>query len=279
MKNFVKSVARNAMQNLVINGILKSRERSLVGEAQQYWEDPGSLHFQTNSHWRGDGGIAECTWTEMGERHIELLRQHQDRAARGAMVDRVIEWGCGGGANAIPFSRMAGEFVGVDISQQSLTECGARLNEIGYLGFKPVLIDVAQPEKRVRHLLGECDVFLCTYVFELLPTPDYGLRILRLAHDLLRPGGTALMQIKYQTMERRTRPRYWMYESNLANMTTYPIDVFWSMAEQVGFAPSWISLRPRDELTGDERYAYFLLDKRGGTDAQRDIEEARLTAA
>lgn len=92
---------------------------------------------------------------------------------------------------------------------------------------------------------------------ELIPTPEYGERLLRIAHRMLRPGGVALIQIKYSNGRWATRPRRRSYRSGVAEMTTYRIDEFWQLAQTCGFVAETVELVPRNEL--DERYAYFLL--------------------
>ena len=124
--------------------------------------------------------------------------------------------------------------------------------------WRPVLIDVATPEKAI-HDADVCDVWLSFYVFELIPSPEYGERLLRIAHQMLTPGGLALIQITYSDGRWSTRPRRRSYRSGLASMTTYRIDEFWAIAERCGFIPATIELVPRNEL--DERYAYFLLTR------------------
>jgi hypothetical protein len=74
-------------------------------------------------------------------------------------------------------------------------------------------------------------------------------------------GSIALIQIKYETHESRTKAPRWGYCTNLANMTTYPIDRFWELAVEAGFRPKAVSLQPKQPLINDERYAYFLLEK------------------
>ncbi|WP_017985561.1 methyltransferase domain-containing protein [Amycolatopsis methanolica] len=102
-------------------------------------------------------------------------------------------------------------------------------------------------------------MFLCLYVFEVLPTPEYGERILRLAHRMLAPGGLALIQIKYDEGRWLTRPRRRSYRTGPAQMTTYAIPEFWKLAARVGLRPEAIELVPENEL--DERYAYFFLTR------------------
>ena len=261
MRTFLRRAAGKAAHNLAQAGIWRDSQDTLVRDASDYWDDPASKQFTKNSHWCRDTGITDETWGELGKPHLLLFQKHLNHRRTEGVLDRIIEWGCGGGANAIHFVSHTRDFVGVDVSSASLVECKLRLEQKGFHNFSPVHIDLVEPEKAVLHLLGTCDMLLCTYVFELLPSPEYGTRILKLAYELLRPGGFALIQIKYQTHERRTRPRRWMYQRNLANMTTYPIDAFWESAEQIGFIPSSISLLPKDPLVDDERYAYFLLDK------------------
>ena len=173
--------------------------------------------------------------------------------------NRVLEWGCGGGANAVHFAPRAQEFIGVDVSDASLTECARQTAKVCDTPFQPVLVDVANPERALRVVQGRIDVFLCLYVFELLPTPEYGARILRIARELLAPGGLALIQIKYDDGRWTSRPRRRAYHSGVAKMTSYPIASFWQLAEDCGLTPESIEIVPRSEL--DDRYAYFVLSR------------------
>ncbi len=173
----------------------------------------------------------------------------------------IVEWGCGGGANAVHFAREAERFYGIDISPHSLDECRRQMDAEGLTGFRPVLIDVERPEIAVDAVGELADLFLSFYVFELLPTPEYGIRVLRTAYTMLRPGGMALVQIKYRTTDPSTRPKRWGYARNLAQMTTYPIDVFWQIAEQCHLTPLAVRLVPVQPTVNDERYAYYALRK------------------
>ncbi|CAD7023076.1 class I SAM-dependent methyltransferase [Pseudorhizobium endolithicum] len=263
METYSRRLARKAIEGLARTGLWKESEQALIRSASSYWEDPTANHFATNSHWCRDVGIESTVWNQLGKPHLAILQRHMKAIGKECERERILEWGCGGGANAIHFASSAKEFVGADVSRASLAECKSQLEQRGHANFSLIHIDIAEPEQAVRHLLGTCDVFLCTYVFELLPSPEYGTRVLKLAYELLQPGGCAIIQIKYQTHDRRTQPRRWLYQRNLANMTTYPIDEFWQIASRVGFSPAFVTLLPKDLLVEDERYAYFVLDKRG----------------
>ncbi|MHA6631465.1 class I SAM-dependent methyltransferase [Pseudonocardia sichuanensis] len=232
-------------------------DAAIEEEAQRYWSE---AHQGRGSHWQSTSRFAEGElWTQIGLRHLGMLRQAARTLDAGSNLGRVVEWGCGGGANAVQIAPLAREFVGVDVSTHSLHECARQVLARCGTPFQPVLVDVRDPEAALRHIGAPCDVFLCVYVFELIPSPAYGERLLRIAHQILAPGGLALVQIKYDTGSWRTRPRRLSYRFSPGNTTTYPIHAFWELAARCGFAPRYVELVPQDEL--DERYAYFVLVK------------------
>jgi SAM-dependent methyltransferase len=235
-------------------------EGTIARDSQQYWQDSTAPQFRSNSHWRGEGGLPEHAWLGIGRQHLALFKRLAPLTTVRLPVERVVEWGCGGGANAIHFAAEAAEFVGVDVSRHSLEECAATLRKAGISSFVPVQVDVANPETALASVRGPCDVFLCTYVFELIPSERYGRRLLEIALRLLRPGAVAFIQIKYATEAWDTRSRRWGYRLGLASMTTFRIEAFWQLAERVGFTPLVVVLQPEQPLVHDERYAYFLLE-------------------
>ncbi|HET9138551.1 class I SAM-dependent methyltransferase [Actinophytocola sp.] len=247
------------LRTLASAGFTQS-ESQISAQAQEYWTDTGVTRWKADSHWRdanvfGDGDL----WFQLGRRHLELFERGARKVEFTRPWRRVVEWGCGGGANAVHFAPRAEEFVGVDISAESLAECGRQVAAQCDTAYRPVLVEVAEPERAVAEIGGECDVFLCCYVFELIPTPEYGERLLRIAAEVLAPGGLALIQVKYDDGRFFSRPRRRSYRSGVAEMTTYPIAGFWELAERCGLRPESVELVPRNEL--DSRYAYFLLSK------------------
>lgn len=238
------------------------RDGALVESAQRYWETAtsdgrgrSSAHFQDGDAFEGD---AE-RWLRIGREHLELYQTFARALGASATPQRVIEWGCGGGANAVHFAPLCREFVGVDIAQATLDECGRQIARFGSAQFTPVQIDVAEPEGALSRIEGRFDLFLCTYVFELVPSRAYGLRLLAIAKRLLAPGGMALIQIKYPERAAWASAKRWNYAKNHANATQYPIEEFWLEAQRLGLAPKLVSLVPEQPLVGDQRYAYFCL--------------------
>jgi SAM-dependent methyltransferase len=242
---------------------LTDSEEKLAADSQGFWNDPSSPTYAQDSHWRGGGIFAnESKWVELGKEHIRFFETCTRLADVRQPMERVVEWGCGGGMNAIHFAPLTGQFCGIDISPASLEECAKQMKLAGLSNFLPVLIEAANPEAALARVPGPCDLFLCTFVFEVLPSPEYGYRLLKIANQLVAPGGIAIVQIKY-TDSWQTSSRMWNYKKNLAWHATYRIAEFWQKTEECGFTPKMVSLVPRQTLINDRNYAYFLLQKPG----------------
>ena len=112
---------------------------------------------------------------------------------------------------------------------------------------------------------ASCDLFVCTYVFELLPTPEHGHRVLRIARRLLRPGGAAFLQFRYETGSWRTRSRRWGYGRHLADHASYRVEDFWQATSDAGIEPLVVSLVPEDPLGLGDRYADLFATRRDET--------------
>lgn len=236
-----------------------SSEDERIHEASAYWTDTSDVGVRANAHWDDVGPFeVHGTWAAIGERHLDFFDRMSgipDHADLGTVVD----WGCGGGANVVAFGARASCVFGVDVASETLEEASQRAAAAGLRHFSPILADIAAPEACLDRLPSDADLFLCTYVFELVPTKSYGSRLLDIAHHVLRPGGMAFIQIKYDDGHTR-RPRG-RYRDLVANATSYGIEEFWMLARGRGFEPDLVKLLPIDELVDDRRYAYFLLVK------------------
>jgi SAM-dependent methyltransferase len=249
---------------------LTEPEEKLITDSQSFWNDQASRNYGQDSHWRGGGIFSdESKWLELGKEHVRYFESCTRLVSVRQPMTRVVEWGCGGGMNAIHFAPLAAQFCGIDISHASLEECAKQMKLAGLDNFLPMLIDAAHPEAALALVPGPSDLFLCTFVFEVLPSPEYGYRLLRIAKDLLAPGGLAIVQVKY-TDGWQTHSRRWNYAKNLAWHATYRIEEFWQKTEECGFIPKMVSLVPKQTLINDRNYAYFLLQKPTGehTNAQ-----------
>ncbi len=250
----LRQVARTARNWWERTGPRQS-STAIQSDAQTYWRDDGQPGWQSDSHWRE--GLKD-NWDQVGASSLALAERLARTTGKPLPSRRTVEWGSGGGANAVRFAPRCDEFVAVDISEASLDECERQVGVVTSTRIRKILIDIAEPEKAVVEIgPASCDLFLCLYVMELVPSQEYGLRLLDIAAQLLEPAGVALIQTKYTTTATTSRSRRRAYRRDLANMTTFPIDEFWIEAGNRGLRPLAIALVPRDPL--DERYAYYLL--------------------
>jgi SAM-dependent methyltransferase len=251
--------------------VVSDSDEKIVQQSQAYWQNQNSENFESNSHWHGSGPfVSGELWDQLGRVHLELFEKAADWAIGAASnrdsfnrpMNRVVEWGCGGGMNAVHFALRTERYIGVDISKASLDECAKQVLEKTGKSIEPVLITASQPEAVHRFIADGIDLYLSTYVFELVPSPSYGLRLLKVAFDLLRPGGLALIQIRYNQGEMVQFSKRRNYVNNLAVMTSYSIDEFWVEAMEIGFKPLFVTLSPKKtEIDGIGRYAYFAMLK------------------
>lgn len=236
-------------------------EAELIRAAGEYWNGalPPGVEHADYSHWQGAGPWRDRErWLALGRPHVRLVAQLRAMLGSAATPCRIVEWGCGGGANAVHFAGQATEFCGIEISQASLDECARVLHAAGNARFRPVLIPAGAPEQALDAAGDGYDLFVCTYVFELIPSRAYGERVLETAVRLLRPGGLALVQIRYDDGTARSTQKQRDYERDCARFTSYRIEDFWTLAQRIGFEPVFVWLAPEQtpEFSGD-LYAYF----------------------
>ena len=255
-----KSLLREALDRATVRLGFGDSEERLVGDARAYWVDgTAESSWRGFSHFRDADVFRTTDWESVGQDHWNLFERLARVHSADARFSRIVEWGCGGGSNALAFAPHCDEFIGVDVNQTSLDECSRQLAAQPGTRFTPVLADMARPEEAVKRV-GAVDLFLCVYVLELVPSPEYGMRILQIARQVLENGGLAFIQIKYQTTDWRTAPRRHRYRgTRAAGMTSYPIDDFWIRMTELGLHPEACYLVPHNAL--DSRYAYYLLSK------------------
>lgn len=249
---------------------LNQSEQRIESDAQAFWSQPigDGNSFWFHARKSVTFANADEQWLSMGARHLALFTDLARLTETNRPVKRIVDWGCGGGANAVVFGDECEEMWGVDVSADALAECGRQLDDSGKSSrFHPVQIDVSKPEAVLTSIPGDVDLFHSYYVFEVFPSQAYGMRILRIAHQLLRAGGLCIIQIKYQSDDWRTKARRWAYRRGVANMTTYRVEEFWEAVSMAGFAPLSVVLVPKPTEVPDVRYAYFLLKKPSGSAA------------
>src|SRR4051812_21434911 len=88
----------------------------LTMAAQDYWSRSAVEDIKRDlSHWKGSGRWAdERSWRQIGEDHFALYRALLHLVDRQVPVRSMLEWGPGGGANAVRFGREIPRLYGVD---------------------------------------------------------------------------------------------------------------------------------------------------------------------
>jgi 2-polyprenyl-3-methyl-5-hydroxy-6-metoxy-1,4-benzoquinol methylase len=238
-------------------------EEKIIAEAQQYWNDPSRQELQQFTHNRGAGVFQdEEKWLSIGRQTLNIFQELVRAVQSGTSFTNIVEWGCGGGANALYFAPMAQTFYGLDISKDALNECARQLDLAGFSNYRMVEINASEPEKALQDISHPVDLFFCIHVLEVLPSKNYTERILAITSQMLRPGGMAFLQYKYTTPRWDTQPKRWSYSSDPPNMTTYWIDEFWQVCQKHGLMPRVLKLvPPRDPQDTGRRYAYVLCVK------------------
>jgi 2-polyprenyl-3-methyl-5-hydroxy-6-metoxy-1,4-benzoquinol methylase len=237
-------------------GVAQSTRR-IAEDAQAYWSGSTTDEdLRDLSHWAGEGRWSELDrWKQIGRTHFGMFRTLCELAGVAQPAGRMLEWGPGGGANAVRFAETFDTFVGVDISESNLDECGRRLTAVGYEGYQPVLIDAAEPESVTARVAEPIDFFLCTAVYQHFPGREYGERVTRAAAAMLAPEGLALIQTRYPSDDPATASKRSDYCRNVLQFTAYRVAEFWTLARRCGLEPMMVKLVETD------RYAYYFLRK------------------
>ncbi len=235
--------------------LIPQPESRILRDAESFWNS-GHVRLPDDSHWLGKGRwTKEEDWIQIGKIHWNMFEKLCLLSGTAHPIQRMVEWGPGGGANAVTFCAEVQEFFGIDISEANLTECQHRLEALGFRGFSPIVVDIRHPEQCLQFVKIPVDFFLSTAVFQHFPSKEYGVCVTELAYKLLRDKGLALIQIRYDSGAKRFRPKRRDYQKNVITFTSYGIDEFWEIVRQIGFRPLAVTLET------STHYAYFYLQK------------------
>lgn len=239
-------------------------ESKIASDSQDYWnQDYSNPILAQDAHWKNKGIFEDHQrWLSMGKEHLDLILSYSSILGFQLPVKQIVDWGCGGGANAVHFAPFAEKYIGIDITSESLAECKKQILECGINNFHPILIDASSPESILTKNINEVDLFHCLYVFEQFPSPAYGLNILKIANKMLKNDGVAFIQIRYNDGRKEEKPKRWGYKLRPYRMTTYTLEEFWENAKAIGFEPVGIFLKPQQPLVRDTCYAYYFLKKK-----------------
>lgn len=240
-----------------LSELLPDSNTKLKRDAYEFWN--GSLseeRVRDLSHYEGQGRWSDNkAWNSIGAGHLRMFKGMLRYINYDKPIQNMLEWGPGGGANAIHFAKEVEKFYGVDISRNNLKECKNQLEKRNYNTFVPIHIDINNPEY-VKDCIGRSiDLFLSTAVYQHFPSKEYGIKITKVAFDLLSVKGFALIQIRYDNDTKKYKPKKNKYGKNAIYFTSYKIEEFLNIVRNIGFNPIFVKLKP------EVNYAYYFLVK------------------
>ena len=232
--------AKNRLESLLTTISIKvpitQSETKLKNDATKFWNTNPDTGL---SHWCGSGIWQREHFENVGNKHFEMFENLCKFTGVSRPIHRMVEWGPGGGVNAIRFSKEVSKLYCVDISENNLAECGRQL--LGYTGFRPIHINIDHPENVFSHIQEPCDLFLATALYPHFPSKEYGINITKIAYQLLSPSGLAILHILIDDGSNQYRPKKRNYQSQPHAFTTYRADEFWNIATYIGFKPLYIT--------------------------------------
>ncbi len=224
-------------------------------------EHPDEAYRRDQSHWRGHGRWADDSlWLQIGKVTINRLNSVLRYVGLSSeefwsQPRTVLEWGPGGGANAVALAPYANEFYGVDVSPRNLAEAERQVLALGSLCFRPVLLE-ADPADLIRYVKNPIDVFVSTAVFQHFPSKDYGEKVLRVLAQSSCKGAIGSIQIRYDNGNPKFAPidRIDDYRDRHITANSYAIDEFVDICRKFRFETLYIS-----DVRTANNYATFAL--------------------
>lgn len=164
---------------------------------EDYWTSGTGMHH------------LEDRWLSWGQSNYKMFCN----AVPDYQPKVMVEWGVGGGANIAAFCPKT--VYGIDISKPVLDHTTEKYGAI------PVFIDIREPESVLDVITESVDFFLSVAVYHHLPNRDYGYRVNKIANQMLKSGGYAMIGIMPGNSHVFNRLQYPMddFESHLYDLS------------------------------------------------------------
>ena len=133
---------------------------------------------------------------------LEIICQQIDPSF---LPRRVLDFGCGVGRIAIPLSEIAGNVVGIDISETMLAEARKNCREKGVSN-----LSLIKGDDRLTALTGTFNFIHSIYVFQHIPWARGKVILRQMLKKLDDNGVISLQFLISNTLSRRRRLSYWM---------------------------------------------------------------------
>jgi 2-polyprenyl-3-methyl-5-hydroxy-6-metoxy-1,4-benzoquinol methylase len=136
--------------------------------------------------------LAKQHFFQLGGSHthyvLDTIRSH---IQPGFAPQRVLDFGCGVGRLVVPFAKIAGEVVGLDVSPSMLQEARRNCDE-----YRLDNVQLLPSDDALSALTGSFDLIHSSIVFQHIPV-ERGRTIFAKLLQHLRPQGVAAVQLTY----------------------------------------------------------------------------------
>jgi cyclopropane fatty-acyl-phospholipid synthase-like methyltransferase len=152
-----------------------------IEESREFWHsaDPSLAHVLGPM----DREAFDSTGQTTRARVVDLL----NRSGGKLPVGTIVEWGCGGGANAVALAQDCERYIAIDAVESRREAIGATCPDAEFIA-----IDIAEPEQ-AEAATASADLFVSSWCFNHFDTVDYGRRVLRVASNMMAHGGALLV--------------------------------------------------------------------------------------
>ena len=164
----------------------------------RHWEDWGARdpYFGVLTHPKFRSATltpeARAEFLHSGQMHAEhVINTCRHRIDPDFVPQRILDFGCGVGRVLIPFARMAGEAVGMDVSPSMLAEAQRNANAQGVSNLQLLLSD-----DTLSALTGDFDLVHSCIVLQHIEVTR-GRELFRQLVQRIRPGGIGALQVTF----------------------------------------------------------------------------------
>lgn len=246
------------MNDVATNSKISNRLERLA-DASLFWQrdKKDDLHYEKSlSHHIGARNWEEDKFYAYGEKHVALFQSARRFISpnENERTQKVVEWGPGGGANALAFLKhFGGEYIGIDISKENLDEAARICNDTTCGSFTKCHIDIQNPEAVLEFIQPKSvDLFISTAVFPHLPDKEYAKKVIEIAAVLLKPNAVCMLHVLNSDEIKST---YGDYNKDVHRNTVFTYEETVALISEVGLVNV---LCVRDSIA---TYSYYVATK------------------
>jgi hypothetical protein len=217
--------------------------------AKQLWENHDDKEYiKDQSHWRGIGRWKnDSDWINIGKSTLQrlkwIMRADGIEFEEEGKKNTILEWGPGGGANAVGLMKYCNQYYGIDISKLNLDEAARVMQSEGSNAFIPIHLKTS-PNVALDFIPEESiDIFISTAVFQHFPSKEYGMQVLKVMRKLLKKKSISYIQFRFDNGNPKYKPNESIsdYKNRHIYSNSYSIDEFWAILVDLGYKPLCVS--------------------------------------